>query len=331
MLTMISRGTRTALWVGASLVLVLFLVLLFPRLLPRQASGNPTATLTPPSTATATPVPNATQISALLVSPSDPGGSTLNKVTGIVQRVDGQTLVIKSKDEEVKILISDQTINWEGIPWVSKISIEIGDTVIAAGRWNPDHTFAASSIWVNIVNLHGTVNKVLQNTNDVVFSMAGINQELVQVIINPQTRIYAQNSIQSTFQDSHILPREGDYVEMIGRRLSDGSILAVNVSIFSASSSTPLPTETPAPAPQISQQAVWGKGAISASQFSPDGVRLGVVTTQGMYIYDAASLAQLDFIPHAAALPRRSLLAGLVAAGARGRFLRHPAAPGGQG
>ena len=57
------------------------------------------------------------------------------------------------------------------------------------------------------------------------------------------------------------------------------------------------------PALQISQQAVWGKGAISASQFSPDGQRLGVVTTQGVYIYDAASLAQLDFIPHAAAFP----------------------------
>ena len=64
-----------------------------------------------------------------------------------------------------------------------------------------------------------------------------------------------------------------------------------------------LTTETPAPAPQISQQAVWGKGAISASQFSPDGKRLGVVTTQGIYIYDAASLAQLDFIPNAAAFP----------------------------
>ena len=58
-----------------------------------------------------------------------------------------------------------------------------------------------------------------------------------------------------------------------------------------------------APALQISQQAVWGKGAISASQFSPDGQRLGVVTTQGIYIYDAASLAQLDFIPNAAAFP----------------------------
>ena len=56
-LVRVSRGARTALWVGASLMLVLFLVLLFPRLLPRQAGGNPTPTLTPPSTATAAPTP----------------------------------------------------------------------------------------------------------------------------------------------------------------------------------------------------------------------------------------------------------------------------------
>ena len=75
MLTMVSRGARTALWVGASLVLVLFLVLLFPRLLPRQAGGNPTATLTPPSTATATPTPRDAggELSALLVSSRDAG------------------------------------------------------------------------------------------------------------------------------------------------------------------------------------------------------------------------------------------------------------------
>ena len=76
----------------------------------------------------------------------------------------------------------------------------------------------------------------------------------------------------------------------------------VQFSVPPAFLTTTTPT-APAPALQISQQAVWGKGAISASQFSPDGQRLGVVTTQGIYIYDAASLAQLDFIPHAAALP----------------------------
>ena len=111
MLTMVSRGARTALWVGASLVLVLFLVLLFPRLLPRQAGGNPTATLTPPSTATATPTPTPTEdaggleLSALLkIFPLTPGVSwsytdefysqdgsdpntLLHAVTGIEERV----------------------------------------------------------------------------------------------------------------------------------------------------------------------------------------------------------------------------------------------------
>jgi len=71
---------------------------------------------------------------------------------------------------------------------------------------------------------------------------------------------------------------------------------------------TPLLTATPAaastPTPivpettlQISAAATWGKGRISESEYSPDGKRLGVVTTVGIYLYDAESLKQLEFIP----------------------------------
>ena len=76
----------------------------------------------------------------------------------------------------------------------------------------------------------------------------------------------------------------------------------IQFSVPPAFLTTITPT-APAPDLQISELARWGKGAISASEFSPDGQRLGVVTTQGAYIYDAASLAQLDFIPNASAWP----------------------------
>ncbi len=47
----------------------------------------------------------------------------------------------------------------------------------------------------------------------------------------------------------------------------------------------------------------WGKGAIAQSEFSPDGERMGVVTTLGVYIYGAEELKQLDFIPAGSAWP----------------------------
>jgi hypothetical protein len=71
------------------------------------------------------------------------------------------------------------------------------------------------------------------------------------------------------------------------------------------STSSPIPTAwMPPTTPSISvnsgpivEQARWGKGAIVTSEFSPDGKRLGVITSLGIYTYDAETLNQLDFIP----------------------------------
>jgi WD40 repeat protein len=54
---------------------------------------------------------------------------------------------------------------------------------------------------------------------------------------------------------------------------------------------------------QLIEKARWGKGAIAGGEFSPDGKRLGVITSQGIYIYDAENLTQLDLIPDASAFP----------------------------
>ena len=77
----------------------------------------------------------------------------------------------------------------------------------------------------------------------------------------------------------------------------------VAFSIPPAFLTTITPTAPAADLLQISAGVTWGKGAITAAAYSPDGKRLGVVTTLGVYIYDAGSLAQLDFIPYAAAWP----------------------------
>ena len=78
-----------------------------------------------------------------------------------------------------------------------------------------------------------------------------------------------------------------------------------------ATLTAPLPTMTPTQSfsstlinvNQITELAKWGKGAITGGEFSPDGKRLGVFTTQGIYIYDAENLNQLDLIPGESAFP----------------------------
>ena len=62
---------------------------------------------------------------------------------------------------------------------------------------------------------------------------------------------------------------------------------------------TPLPTSTTtSDTIRVAEKGSWGKGRITAAEFSPDGKRLGVVTSLGIYFYDAQSLEQLDFIPN---------------------------------
>jgi WD40 repeat protein len=83
-------------------------------------------------------------------------------------------------------------------------------------------------------------------------------------------------------------------------------LIATPIPVPSGIPATLSPTvipPTPSDAIHLSEQATWGKGMITTSEYSPDGKRLGVVTTQGVYFYDAESLKQLDFIPGGAAWP----------------------------
>ena len=60
MLTMISRGTRSVVGLGAILALILIFFFLAPRLLPKQSNGNPALTPLASVNSSQTPVLNAT-------------------------------------------------------------------------------------------------------------------------------------------------------------------------------------------------------------------------------------------------------------------------------
>ena len=103
---------------------------------------------------------------------------------------------------------------------------------------------------------------------------------------------------------------------ILGFLLVACSAQPVQVIIPSATASplpaTPLPSSTPVPPTAASlptptlaadfihlvEAGSWGKGRITAAEYSPDGKRLAVVTPLGIYFYDAQSLEQLDFIPN---------------------------------
>lgn len=49
----------------------------------------------------------------------------------------------------------------------------------------------------------------------------------------------------------------------------------------------------------LTEVARWGKGDIHDAAYSPDGGLLYALTSQGLYVYDAATAKQLDFRPYA--------------------------------
>ena len=84
---------------------------------------------------------------------------------------------------------------------------------------------------------------------------------------------------------------------------------------------TPTPTQTPAPTPtavpvlastpypppreplgpenaaRVAQLARWGKGWVAEVTFSPDGRLLAVASSIGVYLYAAADLSEVRFLP----------------------------------
>lgn len=176
--------------------------------------------------------PLATQSPAPLTTSEPLKGPAVPFVEGRVKKVDlpGFWIETNPQHEEVLVEISDQTIQWDGITWIAEIPVEIGDFVTASGTWNPDQSFAAIKLYVNIVNLRGKVGQVVDQSELATFEMMGLNQKVEQISLAPQTILY-EGETQSKFQDSHHLPRTGDQVQVIGRRLKDGTVIAVNIYI----------------------------------------------------------------------------------------------------
>jgi hypothetical protein len=177
---------------------------------------------------------------------SSPVSKTLTEITNEVQPtskaelVEGEvlqyhdnTLLIASGNEQISLTISIATSIWEGKSWIADIPVKTGDFATAWGEWNVDHSFKVDKLWINIVNLQGTVYKIEEDHGKTSFYMTDQYKHTDDIVISPLTVIDSLSAgiTNKTFRDSHLLPKEGDYVEVIGRENNDGSILAVNISI----------------------------------------------------------------------------------------------------
>ncbi len=155
-----------------------------------------------------------------------------NSIEGRVLEVDGATLFIESGNETFRLTSSAATLIWDGIPWVANVPTKAGDFVIAEGIWKRDHSFDARKLYVNIVNLQGRASDVSRQGDGATFLLADQYQQSDAIAISPLTEIYeGSTGARSLYGQNPVLPANGVYAEVIGRKMADGSVLAVNITL----------------------------------------------------------------------------------------------------
>jgi len=145
---------------------------------------------------------------------------------GKILRYGDKSLEISQGENNYTLLLVPGTIIWDGIPWIAKIPNQNGDWATAWGEWNLDKTFTVDKLWINIVNLHGIVVKIEDDKNTTSIYFNDQNQRANHILVSPLTVIS-----NSTFSESHQLPKIGDYIEVIGREYKASDVQAVNITI----------------------------------------------------------------------------------------------------
>lgn len=154
-----------------------------------------------------------------------------NTLEGRVLEVDGGTLFIASGNERVRLTTSAATVVWDGLAWVADVPTRVDDFVFAQGIWKRDHSFDARQLYVNIVNLRGKASAVNHQDQGATFHLADQYQQTDTIAIMLLTEIYEDTGAKFAYEQKHVLPSNGSYVEVIGRQMADGTIMAVHITL----------------------------------------------------------------------------------------------------
>lgn len=193
-------------------------------------------------------------------------------VSGRVISIAPDHLVVRTADKgDVKVYPAFYRI-WDDL-WVKDIPTEVGDEITAL-----DAAFGGPQLYVNLVNLIGTISNVRQEADSVMFEM------------NNEVRYTGQRStdtvkVEQRARVSGSGPRESQRGQVVGRRLEDGSVLAVTVFYFDADATRdvgPIPTMPPTIVPEPTA----GVPKADTTQSSPDAwtkARAGLPSSVPVY------------------------------------------------
>ncbi|HEX6501544.1 MAG TPA: cell wall protein [Micromonosporaceae bacterium] len=93
----------------------------------------------------------------------DPGVKDPNFAEGRITGINGTTLMVTGSDNVLyRIMVTEATSIWKLTP-TDFNAIAVGDGLYARGVPLVDGALAAEAVWVNIVNLHGTIRSMGRN------------------------------------------------------------------------------------------------------------------------------------------------------------------------
>lgn len=151
--------------------------------------------------------------------------------SGVVVEATPGGMLIKTSDRgNVVLRLSHATEVWEGL-WVGGIPVGAGDRVIAWGRRQADGSLDVAKLWVNIVNLIGPISKTEKGAGGPRLHVRDRHMGSMIVRIDQRTAVPGRNGQRAPFGSEPVDLLQGQRVQVIGRQLGDGSVLATNLLV----------------------------------------------------------------------------------------------------
>lgn len=127
----------------------------------------------------------------------------------------------------VTLHLSPETKIWDGL-WLNSIPTESGDDVTATVRRRADGSLYVEQLYINIVNLYGSISNLEKTPEGLQFRMQQYSRS-VTVEIDRRTGVLNEKGRTVAFGDQPVDLRNGQTVRVIGRRLRDGSVVAATL------------------------------------------------------------------------------------------------------
>lgn len=151
-------------------------------------------------------------------------------VKGRVLEATPQLLVVETPERgEMILLLSPTTTIWDA-GLARDIPIESGDGITAWVSPRRRGVCEANRLWVNWVSLQGRVTNLRGDQTGATFEHHTLGRGPLIVAVHPHTQLVTPE-LSLAFAHSTGILAEGALVQLIGRRLKDGSVLATTVSL----------------------------------------------------------------------------------------------------